>query len=294
LVAFAAFFHGFFRIAGAAMQPRNKELPRERLSVRDAFVQQDFVHLLLGLVPCAVALFIVNGLDSTHLSPFVLYDAKIALPYKPVSQPPSPLQLPPACQPVSPPTLGAFAAPQDSSIPYWVAVVVPLVSMLISVAVGEWAAQRYLGTSPTAALANLIHFTIDALFALVVTGLLTDVFKLIVGRYRPDWLMRCQPAVPSNVQIAYGQPASLNPACTNTALSPEKMRDGQHSFPSGHASTAFVLGVYVCVYCLWATVYRPAPSRPPLRSYSWKQRLVRDGAHTAVFYWILVQLSWAW
>ena len=58
------------------------------------------------------------------------------------------------------------------------------------------------------------------------TVLLTEIIKDSVGRLRPDFLARCQPA----------QNQVNNPPCNGD---PTIIRQGRKSFPSGHASLSF-------------------------------------------------------
>lgn len=143
---------------------------------------------------------------------------------------------------------------KDSIIPYWVAVVVPLTCMLLSFAAGEWQRQgQRLGWRR--GLGAFLHLALDGVFAFVVTAELTQVGKVLVGRYRPDYLARCNPAAPADIQILWGQSAADNPAC-NPSVGAGELRDGHYSFPSGHTSTVFVFAVYSVVYGVWAFCYR--------------------------------------
>lgn len=159
---------------------------------------------------------------------------------------------------------------------------------------GELAARRRLGASSTAAFASALHFSLDAMCVWIANALLTNVFKLLVGRYRPDWLARCQPAAPAPLQVAYGLPASANPACAS-GLPLSEIKDGHLSFPSGHASTAFAWGVYGAAYCLWAAFWRPARRYAAAgQARTWRERAAEDACSTLVFYWALWQPAWAW
>ncbi len=80
--------------------------------------------------------------------------------------------------------------------------------------------------------------------------------QVAVGRYRPDWLSRCQPGGEgSNALVQYGNGAGSNPVC-NPAVSEGEIKDGHWSFPSGHTSTVFVFAVYGAVYCTYAFYWR--------------------------------------
>ena len=56
---------------------------------------------------------------------------------------------------------------------------------------------------------------------------------MCVGRLRPDFLARCEPSVPSPLNIQYGLPASSNPAC----LAPQsgELTDGRYRWDRARA-----------------------------------------------------------
>jgi membrane-associated phospholipid phosphatase len=164
----------------------------------------------------------------------------------------------------------------------------------ISYAIGELVFWSSYHASLTSAVASLFHFSLDTLAAGIVTGLITEVSKVLVGRYRPDWLSRCNPSIPYPVTIGpYGRPATENPIC-NSTLSENKLTDGQKSFPSGHASTVFSLSVYGCVYCLWAACYRPVKATYTTTGSSFKRRVINDTLSFLILVWVLWQISFAW
>lgn len=239
-----------------------------RVRWKTVLVAQDWASIFasaLVIIPLAITATITDAANRS----FVAYDGTLSLQYFP-----------------------------NSTIPAWLAIVVPLLSFVISLAVLEIMAARQLNASPTSAWASTIHFIIDFICVFLVNSLLTEVTKLLVGRYRPDWLARCNPQVPATVELAYGLPASENPAC-NTSLSSSKITDGHKSFPSGHASTAFSLGVYCAGYVLWAAFHRATTKRssttPAERdTRPFMQRALAELGATAAFFWALFQLSWAW
>ncbi|WWD08361.1 hypothetical protein V865_006473 [Kwoniella europaea PYCC6329] len=68
-----------------------------------------------------------------------------------------------------------------------------------------------------------------------MTGVVTQVIKMSVGRPRPDLIARCQPVPGSVDHPVYG--LSTVDICTNTDLI--VLNDGFKSFPSGHSSLSF-------------------------------------------------------
>lgn len=80
--------------------------------------------------------------------------------------------------------------------------------------------------------------------------LLTQVFKVMVGRLRPNFLSRCQPIVPANAVFSLQNiTASIsetdNYPCSNTDLG--VLKDGRQAFPSGQAGLGVVRGGGVLV-----------------------------------------------
>jgi len=76
--------------------------------------------------------------------------------------------------------------------------------------------------------------TLGAILGLSLTGAVTQVVKLTVGRPRPDVLDRCQP--PAGLSDPPYQ-LSNSTICTQTDIA--ILRDGFRSFPSGHSSLSF-------------------------------------------------------
>ncbi|KDQ07946.1 hypothetical protein BOTBODRAFT_38383 [Botryobasidium botryosum FD-172 SS1] len=68
-----------------------------------------------------------------------------------------------------------------------------------------------------------------------LTGSITQVVKVTVGRPRPDLIDRCQPAPGSQNAPVWGLVTSA--VCTQDNLT--KLKDGFRSFPSGHSSMSF-------------------------------------------------------
>jgi len=105
---------------------------------------------------------------------------------------------------------------------YMIAVVSPLVVMALVnvVTVRSWW--------------DFHNATLGAILGLALTGAVTQVVKLTVGRPRPDILDRCQP--PAGLSDPPYQ-LSNSTICTQTNVA--IMRDGFRSFPSGHSSLSF-------------------------------------------------------
>jgi diacylglycerol diphosphate phosphatase / phosphatidate phosphatase len=117
----------------------------------------------------------------------------------------------------------------------------------------------------------------------ITTAIVTETLKNLVGRYRPDWLDRCLPAVPGTVIIdAWGATSSENPPCTNEDISASKLDDGMKSFPSGHSSTAFSLGTVVAAHAGWWMLGSGGREARPTPIMA-----------TLLELWMALQISWA-
>ena len=237
---------------------------RKRIQWRAVFADQDYASIFMTILAIIALIIFSTVVQDPASQSFLVYDATISKIYNP-----------------------------NSSIPFAVACIVPLVCLLLSLGVLEIYLASAFNFSLTSAVAATVHFIIDFVCTGVVTGVITEVTKLLVGRLRPDFLNRCNPPVPSTVTIGIALPPPDNPQC-NSSLSASKLEDGHKSFPSGHASTAFSLGVYVAGYVLWATFYRPS------RKYftadkdpSFVKRIMREITYSLAFFWIIFQLGWA-
>ncbi|WRT70585.1 uncharacterized protein IL334_007583 [Kwoniella shivajii] len=77
-----------------------------------------------------------------------------------------------------------------------------------------------------------------------MTGVVTQVIKMSVGRPRPDLIARCLPAAGAADHPVFG--LSTIDICTNTNLL--ILNDGFKSFPSGHSSLSFAGLGYLSLY----------------------------------------------
>ncbi|KAJ3533863.1 hypothetical protein NM688_g7221 [Phlebia brevispora] len=81
---------------------------------------------------------------------------------------------------------------------------------------------------------DLHNGTLGLVLALCITGALTQITKVTVGRPRPDLIARCIPR-PGSMDPQWG--LSSAEICTQTEW--YKLTDGWRSFPSGHSSMSF-------------------------------------------------------
>lgn len=105
---------------------------------------------------------------------------------------------------------------------YFLSAIVPLVAQIITnlLTIRSWV--------------DLHHSTLGLLLSLTMTGSITQIVKVAVGRPRPDVISRCMP-IPGSVDPVYG--LSTIDICTQTVT--DILEDGWRSFPSGHSSMAF-------------------------------------------------------
>ncbi|XP_028092991.1 lipid phosphate phosphatase 2-like isoform X2 [Camellia sinensis] len=78
---------------------------------------------------------------------------------------------------------------------------------------------------------DLHHSILGLLFAVLITGVLTDAIKDAVGRPRPDFFWRCFPDGIPKYDDKWG-----NVICHGN---PSDIKEGYKSFPSGHTSWSF-------------------------------------------------------
>ncbi|KAL9030444.1 MAG: hypothetical protein Q9196_001428 [Gyalolechia fulgens] len=97
-------------------------------------------------------------------------------------------------------------------------------------------------TAPSTNRFHKPHVTIlGLLISLLLTSFLTDTFKNLIGRPRPDLLARCKP-VPGT------QSHKLVTIDVCTEKGHHTLHDGWRSFPSGHSSFAFSGLGYLSLY----------------------------------------------
>lgn len=234
------------------------------ISWRQVFARQDWANWCL--TACViVATAVVAGVAEPHQVPYVIWDARIAYPLN----------------------------SEVDTIPAWAAVFAPIMMLLLTVLVGEFLTSRRQHASITQAVATAIYFFLDGVQAFVVSLLLTQVFKVMVGRLRPNFLARCQPAVPNDATIPLQNitQATLwqnQYPCTDP-LGMEK--EGRLAFPSGHTSLSFVLTIYACGYLIWVWHWRHP--LPPKRLTFW-QEFRADLVNVLAKAWMLGMLCFAW
>ncbi|KAI3841439.1 hypothetical protein MKW92_010770 [Papaver armeniacum] len=108
---------------------------------------------------------------------------------------------------------------QDNTVPIWA---VPLVAILLPMVIiaGIYYYRRD--------VYDLHHAILGLLFAVLITGVLTDAIKDAVGRPRPDFFWRCFPDGKGVFDTV-----TKNVLCTGDK---KTIKEGHKSFPSGHTS----------------------------------------------------------
>ncbi|BAT93814.1 hypothetical protein LR48_Vigan02g243300 [Vigna angularis] len=110
---------------------------------------------------------------------------------------------------------------QENTVPVWA---VPLYAVLLPMAVFLLFYMRRRDVY------DLHHSVLGLLFAVLITGVLTDAIKNAVGRPRPDFFWRCFPDGVENYDkwgdvVCHGKESDI--------------KEGHKSFPSGHTSWSF-------------------------------------------------------
>lgn len=239
--------------------------PKWAREARAVLAQQDW-SLVVIIIICAIGIGILEFQDPVQ-RPVFLYDATISYENKPN-------------------TIDDFLAP-----------LIPGIVFIGSLCIVEIYLFR---DGRVATAAALLRFFMACFAALTVVGFFTELFKQICGRLRPDFLDRCKPALPFNEALkAMNQNdewgGSINPLCQNK--DERVLRDGRVSFPSGHSSTAYVVGWFGCFYLLWGVSVR-ADMQMHKKLYKpgngfWK-RLAKEGINTLLLALMLFQLAYPW
>lgn len=89
------------------------------------------------------------------------------------------------------------------------------------------------------------------MFGNLVTVLVTDVGKHVVGRFRPHFLGVCQPIMADGTTCADPQNFHryiVDFTCGNAASSAERLKEMRLSFPSGHSSIAMFSALFIMIY----------------------------------------------
>ncbi|XP_047341357.1 lipid phosphate phosphatase 2-like [Impatiens glandulifera] len=119
---------------------------------------------------------------------------------------------------------------KDNTVPIWS---VPLYAVVLPIVV------FYLFYYRRKDVFDLHNAILGLLFAVLITGVLTDSIKVATGRPRPDFFWRCFPDGVENYD-------SLGDViCTGKA---SVIKEGHKSFPSGHASWSFAGLSFLSLY----------------------------------------------
>eukprot|EP00122_Pirum_gemmata_P021716 Pgem_evm1s20215 len=97
-----------------------------------------------------------------------------------------------------------------------------------------------------------LYFFLEYVIANCLSLVFMLYFKNMVGRYRPDFLSRCQPD--SQVLAEYNSvEAGVIPDIDRLCTNPDRheVTDGMFSYPSGHSSVSFTCAVYLSAWIFW-------------------------------------------
>ena len=224
---------------------------------------QDYGTLLLTCF-IIVGVAVPSAIATPRNTPYIIYDATISG--------------------------GNIDSTFKPTVPDWVPVVIPLLTFVITVVVGELISSKAQHNDVTEAVATALFFVLDGIQAFLASLLVTQVTKFVVGRPRPDFLSRCNPVVPANITIAIGGDYDYLWPCQRPWDG--VLKNGYLSFPSGHASIAFSLATYTSAYLIWCWHMRLPWT--PVANVSWTAQFYLDLRNVAAKLWMLLVLSTAW
>ncbi|GBC07864.1 hypothetical protein RclHR1_07740003 [Rhizophagus clarus] len=118
-----------------------------------------------------------------------------------------------------------FPYSEKERVPVWLCMIFALIVPFIIISFVALVIKR--------SLHDWHHGSLGLLLSVSLTLLITETFKILVGRPRPDLIDRCQPIKSSADAQVYG--LSSSEICTRTDL----LNDGFKSFLSAHASISF-------------------------------------------------------
>ena len=177
----------------------------------------------------------------------------------------------------------------DPTIPNWVAVVIPLIMLIVTLSLGEFIYSKRQHNSITDAFAVVIYFFLDALQSFLCALAVVQATKVAVGRLRPDYLARCNPVAPQTVTIQFGQNTNSLYPCTNTDSG--VIKNGKQSFPSGHSAFSFNIAIYASFYLIWCWNIRREWTP---RSRGPKAEFLSDLWNVCAKLWMICMLAFAW
>jgi membrane-associated phospholipid phosphatase len=226
--------------------------------------RQDHAGLLL-IIFFYIATGIIHWACDPRVNVFYIYDATISYP---------------------PANKRGF----EATVPAWAAIFIPLLMSIATLIVGEIYYSKSEHHSLTDAIAVILYFILDLAQAVGLALMTTEATKVAVGRYRPDFLARCDPVDPGTVTLEYGNNTIGMYPCTDT-YSESTIQDGRQSYPSGHTSFSFTLGAYGAGYMIWCWNMRfdwSPRSRGPWREF------LSDLGNVVAKIWTCCLLGFPW
>ncbi|GAA0151495.1 phosphatase [Lithospermum erythrorhizon] len=120
---------------------------------------------------------------------------------------------------------------KENTVPLWAVPIVAVILPLVVIVIYYFIRQD---------VYDLHHAVLGLLYAVLITGVITDAIKDAVGRPRPDFLWRC---FPDGKKVF--DPVTKEVMCTG--LKPV-IKEGHKSFPSGHTSWSFAGLGFLALY----------------------------------------------
>jgi phosphatidate phosphatase len=98
---------------------------------------------------------------------------------------------------------------------------------------------------------NVYKYVGQFVFGAVLTIVITDVGKHVLGRLRPHFMSVCLPIMPDGTNCS--DPINMNRyiedfTCSNADSSEERLKEATKSFPSGHSSLAMYTMLFAVFY----------------------------------------------
>ncbi|KAF9103656.1 hypothetical protein BGX27_010482 [Mortierella sp. AM989] len=132
-----------------------------------------------------------------------------------------------------------FPYTQNETIPTWALAIIAVGFPIVVIFIVGLGIRR----SPY----DLHNGILGLLVSVLLTTIFTQVLKVTVGKHRPDFLDRCQPAL-NGATLTQDEPLHLwtHDVCTQTDHA--ILKDGYRAFPSGHSSTSFAGLFYLSLW----------------------------------------------
>lgn len=134
-----------------------------------------------------------------------------------------------------------------STIPNYALVILSVIFPTVAIIAWVFLLETWLHRTKSSTAAKCWRLNSSLLglaLSISLSQVITNLFKVTVGRPRPDLLSRCIPEAGATDAASYGLTTSAVCTQTNSSL----LQDGFRSFPSGHSSMAFSGLAYLTLF----------------------------------------------